>query len=98
GSTLPTSQDLIQNNMVPCNDFLAETKEVRGVVVEDVALLLFRQERRLVDDGNRALDRSRPDHLARDWRPDRIRARRFLRIRDEQIARGRPGARAEESK
>ena len=27
--------------MVPCHDFLAETKDVRGVVVEDVALLLF---------------------------------------------------------
>jgi hypothetical protein len=49
--------------MVPCDDFLAETKEARGVVIEDVALLLFRQERRLVDDGDRALDRSRPDHL-----------------------------------
>jgi hypothetical protein len=38
--------------MVPCTDFLAETKEVRGVVVEDMALLLFDRNVTLVG-GNR---------------------------------------------
>ena len=45
--------------------FFTETEEPRGVVVEDVALLLFRQQGCFVDDGDRALDRSRPDHLIR---------------------------------
>jgi hypothetical protein len=38
---------------MPRDVFFAETQEARGVVVEDVTLLLIRQERRLVDDGDR---------------------------------------------
>jgi len=51
--------------MMPRDVFLAETQEPRGVAVENVPLLLFRQEGRLVDNGDRALDRSGPDHLIR---------------------------------
>lgn len=62
--TQPRKQGLFRT-MMPRDLFLAETQEPRRVVVEDVALLLFREERRLVDNGDGALDCSRPDHLIR---------------------------------
>src|SRR5687768_12126250 len=51
--------------MMPRDIFLAEPEEPGGVIVEDVSLLLFRQEWRLVDNSDRAVDGSRPDHLVR---------------------------------
>src|SRR5687767_6200191 len=64
-STLGDQSGANSERMMPRDVFLTETQEPRGVVVEDVALLLFGQQGRLVDNGDRALDRSRPDHLIR---------------------------------
>ena len=51
--------------MVPSDLFFAEAQEVRGVIVEDVALLTAGKERRFLDHFDRRLDDAGPDHLVR---------------------------------
>ena len=51
--------------VVSDNLFLAQIKELRSVVVEQVGLLLGAQEIRRLDRLNRHVDRLRPDHLVR---------------------------------
>lgn len=51
--------------MVTLDLFLAQAQEAGGIVVENVALLYGREERRLFDRLSRRFDNAWPDHLVR---------------------------------